>query len=120
MYGMLEPTIRSVSHSAIASSEGSVPRRPMPPVVYGLSSGTHDLPSRALTIGAPENFRNLLQLYAGVSAPRPARIAIFLPAFRRSAAASGHFPLGSARRFVYSSETWFGLFRIDRVSSFEV
>ena len=53
MYGYDVPTISRVSHSSSASCDGSVPSSPMPPVVYGLSSGTAALPSSALTIGAP-------------------------------------------------------------------
>ncbi len=43
----------SVSQSCMASCDGAVPSRPMPPVVYGLSSGTTALPSSGLTIGPP-------------------------------------------------------------------
>ena len=47
------PTMSSVSQASSASWEGFVPSRPIPPVVYGLSSGTAALPSSALMIGAP-------------------------------------------------------------------
>src|SRR5256885_901457 len=36
----------------MASSDGAVPSRPMPPVVYGESSGTVAFPSSGFTIGA--------------------------------------------------------------------
>ena len=80
------PTISSVSHSSIASCEGSVPSRPMPPVVYGLSSGTAALPSSALTIGAPSVSASCSSSSPASSAPRPARMTIFFPRSGSSAA----------------------------------
>ena len=55
MYGKLDPTMRIESHSSMASSEGSVPSRPIPPVVYGDSSGTVAFPRSGFTIGAAIN-----------------------------------------------------------------
>src|SRR5438552_1929969 len=43
--------MKRMSQPAIASWEGLVPSRPMPPVVYGLSSGTQALPSSGLMMG---------------------------------------------------------------------
>src|SRR5439155_16340615 len=45
--------MKIVSQDSIASCDGRVPSSPMPPVVYGLSSGTQALPRSALMIGAP-------------------------------------------------------------------
>ena len=55
MYGYEVPIMISVSQFSITSSHGAVPSRPMPPVVYGESSGTQPLPSNGFTIGAPSN-----------------------------------------------------------------
>ncbi|TYP78428.1 hypothetical protein BCL69_107310 [Nitrosomonas communis] len=44
--------IKSESHSSIASSDGNVPNRPIPPVVNGESSGTTALPRKAFMTGA--------------------------------------------------------------------
>ena len=75
-----------------------VPSRPMPPVVYGLSSGTAALPSSALTIGAPSRSAIAASSSRAPSAPRPARIATFLPAFRIvGRAARARSSVGSAR-----------------------
>ena len=60
----------SVSHSCIASCDGAVPSRPMPPVVYGLSSGTTALPSSGLTIGAPTISASCQHLVARTEAAR--------------------------------------------------
>ena len=79
MYGNVLPTISSVSQSSIASCEGLVPSSPMPPVVYGLSSGTQALPSSALMIGAPSVSANASSSSPASSAPRPARMATFFP-----------------------------------------
>jgi hypothetical protein len=54
--------------------------------VYGLSSGTQALPSKALMMGAPSVSASWISSSVQSSAPRPARIAIFLPALRTSAA----------------------------------
>ena len=91
MYGKLLPAMISVSHSCIASCDGAVPSRPMPPVVYGLSSGTTALPSSGLMIGPPTFRPAPAPRRAAPRQPRPARIATFdavVDQRRRPAAAS--------------------------------
>ena len=55
-----------------------VPSRPMPPVVYGLSSGTQPLPSSGLTIGAPSSSAACSSSSVASSAPWPARMTDLL------------------------------------------
>ena len=75
MYGKLVPIMISVSHSSMASTEGAVPSRPMPPVVYGLRSGSTPLPSSALTTGPPTVSASCATSSRAFSAPRPTRMA---------------------------------------------
>ena len=56
-----------------------MPSRPMPPVVYGESSGTTALPSRALTIGAASVSATCSSSSPAPSAPWPARMTVFFP-----------------------------------------
>ena len=71
----------------------------MPPVVYGLSSGTTALPSSGLTIGAADLVGQLQHLAAGARQPRPARMATFVPALMMSAASCSSSSVGTARRW---------------------
>ena len=66
VYGKLVPTMNSVSISSISSSDGRVPSRPMPPVVYGESSGTTALPGQRLDDRRGERLGHGEQLLAGV------------------------------------------------------
>ena len=52
VYGKLVPTSSRVSMSDISSADGLVPSRPIPPVVYGESSGTAAFPDSVFTTGA--------------------------------------------------------------------
>ena len=85
VYGKLVPTRNRVSISSIRSSDGLVPSSPIPPVVYGESSGTVALPDSVLTIGAASVSARASSSSRACSAPAPARIAIFFPSFRKSA-----------------------------------
>ena len=62
MYGNDVPTISSVSQLSIASCDGCVPSSPMPPVVYGLSSGHGGLAEQRLDDRRGERLGQLLQL----------------------------------------------------------
>lgn len=79
----------------MAFCDGSVPRRPMPPVAYGLSSGTAAFPSKALMIGAPSVSASYSNSCVACKAPCPTRIAIFFPRFRMSAACSNSTRAGT-------------------------
>ena len=85
--GSSMPTISSVSQSSSASCDGRVPSRPMPPVVYGLSSGTARLAEQRLDDRRAEQLGDRLELVARRRArrARPGSTT-FLPAFRISAA----------------------------------
>ena len=100
VYGKLVPTMNRVSISSIRSSDGLVPSRPIPPVVYGESSGTVALPDSVLTIGAPSVSATASSSSRACSAPAPARIAIFLPVVQqvRAAAAGPRRAGGRARQ----------------------
>src|ERR1041385_1233027 len=82
MYGKLDPTMSSVSHSSSASSDGSVPSSPIPPVVNGESSGTTALPSSGFTMGAPSRSAARSSSSAAPSAPWPAGMTVFFPICR--------------------------------------
>ena len=84
MYGNDVPIISSVSASFIVSLDGEVPSRPIPPVVYGLSSGITALPRSALTIGAPNFSATAITSSAAPSAPCPTSITTLLPVLRIS------------------------------------
>ena len=62
-----------------------MPSRPIPPVVYGESSGTVPLPDSVLMIGAPSVSATASSCSRACRAPAPARIATFSPAFSTSA-----------------------------------
>ncbi len=85
MYGKLVPTMNRVSISSIRSSDGLVPSSPIPPVVYGESSGTVAFPGSVLTISAPSASATASSSSRACSAPAPARIAILRPSFREPA-----------------------------------
>src|SRR3954454_19869352 len=87
-YGKLDPTIKRLSHPSIATSEGRVPSRPMPPVVYGESSGTQALPSSGLMIGPASTSATFSSSSVAPRAPEPARIAVFLAPLSSAAADS--------------------------------
>ena len=87
-YGNDEPIISSVSHSFISVHDGFVPSRPIAPVTNGRSSGTAAFPSSAFATPAPSVSAVSITSSVACSAPWPTSIATFLPAFRRSAAAS--------------------------------
>ena len=80
------PTISKVSQPVIRSELGLVPSRPMQPVTNGRSSGSTDLPSKALATPAPSISAISTTSSAAPNAPAPIRIATFLPAFSTSAA----------------------------------
>ena len=82
MYGNDVPIINNVSASLIASLDGSVPSKPIPPMLYGLSSGTTALPKSALTIGAPNFSATATTSSPAPSAPCPTSITTLFPEFR--------------------------------------
>ncbi len=94
VYGKLVPTMNRVSRSSISSSDGAVPSRPIPPVVYGESSGTVALPDSVLMIGAPSVSATASNCSRACRAPAPARIATFSPAFSTSASRCRSSSLG--------------------------
>ena len=53
--------MNSVSQPSSASCDGSVPSRPMPPVVYGLSSGTAAFAQKRLYDRRAEHLGDLFQ-----------------------------------------------------------
>ena len=62
----------------IPAADGSVPSRPIPPVVYGESSGSTALPSSAFITGAPSLSATCSTSLPHPSAPCPTRIAVLL------------------------------------------
>ena len=76
----------NVSASSIASLAGSVPRRPIPPRLYGLLSGTTALPSSALTTGAASRSQIASTSSGALRAPCPTNMTTLFPTFRISAA----------------------------------
>ena len=66
--------MNSVSQFSIASCDGLVPSSPMPPVVYGLSSGTQALPNSGLMIGAARISASCSSSSVAPNAPRPAKM----------------------------------------------
>jgi hypothetical protein len=82
MYGNDVPSTSGVSASYMASLDGEVPIRPIPPVVYGLTSGITALPKSALTIGAPSFSAPASTSSPASSAPYPTSITILFPILR--------------------------------------
>ncbi len=70
VYGKFVPTRNRVSISSISSSDGRVPSSPIPPVVYGESSGTQAFPDSVLTIGCPELLGHGQQFLPGMPGTR--------------------------------------------------
>ena len=79
VYGKLVPTRNRVSISSIRSSDGLVPSSPIPPVVYGESSGTVALPDSVLTIGRAQRLGHGQHLVAGVQRARAGQDRDLLP-----------------------------------------
>ena len=57
-----------------------MPSNPMPPVVYGLLSGTTAFPSSGFTMGAAVNSASRKISARALRHPAPARIATLVPA----------------------------------------
>src|SRR5881392_3650526 len=114
MYGNLDPAMMSVSHSLSASCDGAVPRRPIPPVVFGARSGTTALPSNGFTIGPATISDRASTSFLAPRQPRPARIATFAPRLIASAALCRADCGGSGYATADASELWVGIFALDR------
>ena len=117
MYGNDVPTISSVSHSSRASCDGAVPSSPIPPVVYGLSSGTQPLPEQRLDDWRTEQFGGLFELVGRVERTLAGQDDRSFRRHRgsRPPDASPSDP-GSARCARATSEVWCGLLRFERSS----
>ena len=89
--GKPEPTISSVSHSAIMSDEASVPSRPIVPVHQGRSSGSTALPSSALAHPAPSASATAITSSTASTQPAPTSMATLWPALRIAAASRRSF-----------------------------
>jgi hypothetical protein len=90
-----------------------VPSNPICPVVYRLSSGTAAFPRSALTTGAPKTSAVFNSSSVAPSAPRPARIATLVPAFKTSAARRRSLSSGSRALRAKTSDVWPGAFRFE-------
>ncbi len=101
VYGMLEPTMRSVSHPIIRSQEGSRPIGPIPPVTNGRSSGTAAMPKRALATPAPRRSAASITSSVAPEAPAPTRMATLSPELSTSAARSRSSSRGKTRGSEY-------------------
>ena len=78
-YGNDEPTMNSVSQFSIASCDGLVPSRPMPPVVYGTVVGHARLAQQRLDDRAGERVGQLLQFIGGLQRTAAREDGDFLP-----------------------------------------
>ncbi len=109
--------MKKVSQSFMASCDGAVPSSPMPPVAYGLSSGNTALPSRALATGAASFSAACVTASRACKAPRPVRMATFLPALRMSAAFCSSSRDGSGLAAAKVSPLWPAMFMLERGAS---
>ena len=83
-----------------------VPSRPIAPVFQGERSSTTPLPSSAVAIPAPSALATSVSSVEAPSAPAPARIATFSPAFSTSAAASSAASGGVVIADEGTAEVW--------------
>ena len=84
----------------------------------GAVVGHAALPRSGLTIGAPRISAISSSSRAAPSAPRPARIATFLPALRMSAARRSASSVGICALSAQACETWCGRLRSERGARF--
>ncbi len=85
----------------------------MAPVVYGLSSGTAALPSKAFTIGAPKASATCSSSSVACRAPRPARMTTLRPAFSTPAARASSASSGNRALRANAWEVWWGTLRFE-------
>ena len=71
VYGKFVPTMNRVSQPSIASSEGAVPSRPMPPVVSGMIVRNDGLSGERLHDRAAEQVGNFEDFFTGMASPCP-------------------------------------------------
>ena len=95
-----------VSHSRMRCHDAVVPSRPIAPVFQGERSSITPLPSRAVATPAPSRLAISVSSVEAPSAPAPARIATFSPAFSTSAAASRAASGGAAIAEEGTAEVW--------------
>ena len=101
----------------MACSEGRVPKRPIPPVVKGESSGTVAFPSSGLMIGAARTSASLSSSSVAPSAPIPARMTNFFEELRSSAADLSVSRCGTTIGARQAEDVWPRTICIDEISS---